>query len=303
VKTFSVIIPLYNGAAHIRKTLDSVLAQTFEDWEAVITDDGSTDGGAGSREVEAFAKEHPERDVRLLHQENKGLGGARNSGIRASRGTFIALLDQDDFWFPGKLAAVKAAFARDPEPAIVCHQEVYCRGGRRLGPTHHGPAGPELFRGLLFGGNRFSTSGMTLRREVFEKTGYFREDIDRIHFVEDYDLWLRAAFHGLAFSVLEEPLGEVTLHEGNFSLGAEEAMCLRTLNVMDDHYAKLLDRRFGDLYRLRRQKSRVWIDSAYLLFQGGGFAGALRCLLRAALQNPLLIDSLAAKLFGRLRRG
>ena len=95
----SVIIPAFNAAAHIRQTLNSVLAQTYQAIEVIVVDDGSSD--ATSAIVEEFVKR--DARVQLVRQSNAGVGAARNTAIRMARGKYIAPLDADDFWFPEKL--------------------------------------------------------------------------------------------------------------------------------------------------------------------------------------------------------
>lgn len=96
---FTVVVPLYNAERYIAATLDSVQAQTFADFEVVVVDDASTDAGP------AMVAGYIARDarVRMVRQENRGLAGARNSGIRAARGRYVALIDADDLWLPRKL--------------------------------------------------------------------------------------------------------------------------------------------------------------------------------------------------------
>lgn len=96
---FTVVVPLYNTERYIRATLECVLTQSHQDFEIVVVDDASTDGGP-QIVSEMMASDNR---IRMVRQENRGLAGARNSGIRASRGTYIALLDADDLWLPSKL--------------------------------------------------------------------------------------------------------------------------------------------------------------------------------------------------------
>ena len=112
--TFTVVVPLYNTERYIAETLDSVLAQTFTDFEVVVVDDASTDHGP--QIVHAYMA----RDSRIamVTQPNRGLAGARNSGIRAARGHYVAFLDADDVWLPEKLEQHLAHFEAEPEVGL-----------------------------------------------------------------------------------------------------------------------------------------------------------------------------------------
>ncbi len=108
----SVVIPLFNKAQYIERTLRSALAQTYNDFEIIVVDDGSEDGG--DRIVEAIK----EPRIRLIRQENAGPGAARNRGIESSQGQFIAFLDADDLWLPGKLQDQTNFMLRHPEVGL-----------------------------------------------------------------------------------------------------------------------------------------------------------------------------------------
>jgi glycosyltransferase involved in cell wall biosynthesis len=112
---FSVLIPLYNKGHTIVDTLQSVLAQTFEDFEVVIVDDGSTDDGPAN--VEQF---FDDPRIRLIHQQNSGEGSARNAGIDAARYDWIAFLDADDIWLPGYLSEIYGAIQEFPDAGMIC---------------------------------------------------------------------------------------------------------------------------------------------------------------------------------------
>ena len=112
---FSVVIPLYNKVHTIVETLHSVLLQDFLDFEVVVVDDGSTDGS-----LDMVARCFDDPRVRIIHQENLGEGGARNSGIAAARYDLIALLDADDLWLPGYLSEMNDAVREFPDAGMFC---------------------------------------------------------------------------------------------------------------------------------------------------------------------------------------
>lgn len=112
---FSVVIPLYNKAHTIVATLESVLSQQFQDFEVIIVDDGSTDGGS-----EKIQRYFDDPRILVVHQNNQGVSAARNRGVAASRYELIAFLDADDFWLPGYLAAMKAAVDEFPDAGVYC---------------------------------------------------------------------------------------------------------------------------------------------------------------------------------------
>src|ERR1700686_1350704 len=107
--TVSVIIPSYKTATFITETLDSVFAQTFTDYEVIVVNDGSPDTEQLERVLEPYCNR-----IVYLKQENRGVAGARNAGIRRARGAFLAFLDSDDMWLPEFLAEQVQIFHKDP---------------------------------------------------------------------------------------------------------------------------------------------------------------------------------------------
>jgi glycosyltransferase involved in cell wall biosynthesis len=179
----SVIIPNYNQAQYVRDAIQSVLDQTLRSFEIVVVDDGSTDN---SREVvAAFGSQ-----VRYIWQENQGLAGARNTGIRAARGEFIGLLDADDQWLPTFLEIMFALTDQHPEAAVY-----YCcaRGmdvdGHDLPQIFGGPdRPPDTMYQTLLRANFLIPSTIVMRRSIVMDAGLFDQ---RLRSCEDWDLWLR----------------------------------------------------------------------------------------------------------------
>lgn len=227
----SVVIPAFNAQTYLADCLASVQAQRGEfGMEVFVVDDGSTDGTAG------IAQRHP--GVTLLRQPNRGPSAARNAGIEAAGGEFVAFLDADDLWPEGKLAAQLAVLQRHPEAGLVFGDCQQFNAERRWPQTefeaaHLGGAAwgndetvPDAYPRLLT--NNFITTGsVVVRRSVLAGVGGFAEDL---RLVEDLDLWLRIALrHRIAWS------SHLCLlrrrHAANTSCDAE-AMGLAYLNVL-----------------------------------------------------------------------
>ena len=194
----SVVVPVYNRAALIERALRSVFAQTVQDFELIVVDDGSTD------DLEKTLERCRDPRLRLVHHErNRGAAAARNSGIREARGTYIAFLDSDDEWLPEKLARQLAALDRSrPEIAVSLTGFYLLRdklGRREQRPL---PSERDWFLRLLAGCNVNAGSGLMVRRSVCEAVGYYDETMRRL---EDWDWLLRYAARAPIVTV-EEPL-------------------------------------------------------------------------------------------------
>jgi GT2 family glycosyltransferase len=182
----SVVIPVFNGAATIARTLDSVLRQTLEDFELLVIDDGSTDDTA--RIVSAVTDPR----VRLLSFENRGLAASRNRGVRHGRGEFVAFIDADDLWAPDKLARQVEAMRRDPAVAVVyswsdCidERDEFLDSGTRIF------AAGRVYEKLLAGNFMANGSTALVRTSAFASAGLFDEQLAA---AEDWDMWLRLAW-------------------------------------------------------------------------------------------------------------
>jgi glycosyltransferase involved in cell wall biosynthesis len=191
----SVIIPTYNRAALVAEALASVQAQTYRDFEIVVVDDGGTDG---SWEVLSAC-----REVRVLrHPGRRGVSAARNSGIAAARGQWLAFLDSDDLWLPDKLAKQMAYLEARPDLRLCQTDETWVRRGVRVNKplSHRKVAGriflPSLSRCMI------SPSAVMVHRRLLQDHGAFDETLPA---AEDYDLWLRLTWR-YEVGLVDEPL-------------------------------------------------------------------------------------------------
>jgi glycosyltransferase involved in cell wall biosynthesis len=207
----SIITPAYNAARFLGATIESVCAQTVDDWELLVVDDGSTD------ESVAIAECVGKRDsrVRLLRQPNAGPSAARNHGMRAARGAFFAFLDSDDQWMPEFLEHQLDVFARYPDADLVTANAYYL-GGPQNGQPRRKPSegNPTLTLENIIQNDSAVFIMTVFRREVFERIGGFDEGQWTS---EDYDFWIRAALAGFVFRVSTRPLALYRRHEGSLS--------------------------------------------------------------------------------------
>jgi len=178
----SVIIPTYNRPGLVAEAVVSVLAQTFRDFELLVVDDGSTDGTAET--LAAFAGQV----TVLRHPDRRGVSAARNTGVAAAQGEWLAFLDSDDLWLPEKLDRQMAFLKAHPEYLLCQTEEIWIRRGVRVNPPRHYQKeggdifAPSLERCLV------SPSAVALHRRLLEDYGPFDETLPA---AEDYDLWLR----------------------------------------------------------------------------------------------------------------
>ena len=177
----SVIIPTYNRVHTLKRAVDSVLSQTYKEYEIIIIDDGSTDG-TGSI-IQSYYK-----NVRFFSIAHSGVSRARNTGIENAKGEWISFLDSDDYWLPEKLQNQMAFLKKYPEYKICHTDEIWIKNGKRInqGKKHIKYMGwffaPSLHLCLI------SPSSVIIHKSVFNTIGKFDEHFE---YVEDYDLWLR----------------------------------------------------------------------------------------------------------------
>ena len=177
----SVVIPTCDRIETLPRSLDSVINQTFSDWELIVVDDGSTDGTD-----EMILRDYPA--VRLHRQENTGVSAARNAGVALTSGEWIAFLDSDDAWLPEKLERQLSVLANEPELRLSHTNEIWIRNGKRVNqPKEYAKSGGDIYRRCL-PLCCICPSSVLLRRDLFDEIGGFDEILP---VCEDYDLWLR----------------------------------------------------------------------------------------------------------------
>lgn len=248
----TVIIPAFNRASVLERALDSALNQQAPPGEVIVVDDGSTD--ATARLVQ---ERYPQ--CRYLHQPNRGVSAARNRGIRAAGGSWIALLDSDDAWLPTKLSAQLERLGRQPELHICHTEEIWIRNGKRVNAMRkHAKQGGWIYRRCL---PRcvISPSSVLLHRSVFETVGEFDETLPAC---EDYDLWLRVCAR-MPTAFVEQP--QIVKY------GGHEDQLSRRYWGMDRFRIRALERALAEapLNAADRQATaQTLVEKAQILAQG-----------------------------------
>jgi glycosyltransferase involved in cell wall biosynthesis len=183
----SVIIPTYNGGQHLLEAVNSVLRQTYAPLEIIVVDDGS-------QEDIPRTLSPVSQGIMYIRQDNAGPAAARNSGIRAAGGEFIAFLDDDDLWHPAKIEAQMRRMSQDPDCGLVYSYPILIDENGSIifnKPPKTCPSGYVYYDFVRY--NRINTPSVTLlRRTVLDKIGMFDESNECIS-CEDYELWLRIA--------------------------------------------------------------------------------------------------------------
>jgi glycosyltransferase involved in cell wall biosynthesis len=248
---FTVVIPLYNKAAHLRETLASVAGQTFRSFETLVVDDGSTDGSADLVRGEAMA------GLRLLSQKNAGPGLARNLGIAEAKGAWVAFLDADDLWLPDHLATLHRIIEACPAVDLVA--SAYVRGVRetakRLGEKRPGSAPPRIAN-FFAEHERVCASAIAVRTTALQASGGFGAKWPG----EDLELWTRLSLdHQLA---VQDRVTAIYVQETGGAMDSLAGSAPAEHDVIDDPAlarveAALADHRYrakrGDLERFARQ--------------------------------------------------
>jgi glycosyltransferase involved in cell wall biosynthesis len=271
----SVIIPTFNRKAYVQEAIDSVLAQTYTDYEIIVVDDGSTDGTS-----EALRARFGDR-VQYLWQENQGESVARNRGVEIARGEYIGLLDSDDLYLPGKLEIQVPLLGQDAGVGQVFGRSwLIDQDGRRLRPgaRSRGDRATSFDKSDFYFSNPVGGPSRTLlRKAVLDRVGGFDPAIG---FGEDRDLWLRIAretrllAHADIVACIRRHPGRQAQHldpETNSRRLADHARMLEKAFTMDNPPEEIRRAALAVLYA----KAAIWEEAI------GNHEGAARNLQRA----------------------
>ena len=199
----SVIIPSYNRAKLIGRAIESVLCQTYTDYEIIVVDDGSID--STKEALRPYAGK-----IKYVYQANQGISGARNRGIAEARGEYLAFLDSDDEWLPEKLAIQVDMLDKNKKLGLVCSRMLILDGdGKQRGYKPEERTGKN-FKELIEVGGDLPTSTVITRKECFDKVGVFDTGLP---LMEDFEMWVRIASKYDIYMLPEKVLAYYHYHD------------------------------------------------------------------------------------------
>jgi len=274
VPRVSTVVPAYNAEKYVRATIDSALAQSSVDHEVIVVDDGSTDS------TPTILDEYG-RKIRVIRQANGGLSSARNAGIAASQAEFIAILDADDIWLPGKLSSQLNLLETNPQYPMV-HCRTFSWDARTDARTDFVKADQSLYQndcfGQLFMHNAICVSSVVARRSLLNELGGFDLKVTRPT-TQDLDLWLRIA-HEHLIGFVDQPGVLYRRHADNAS-NDMLSMLEDRVYVLEKATAYGRERLATAGTRMRSVLAHSCYMTGYQHFQVGQYDAAKRWLRKA----------------------
>ncbi len=242
-KLVTIIMPVYNAGTYLRISLDSILSQSYQNFEIIAVDDGSTDNSC------EILSSYGDRVTRIS-QPNKGPSSARNTGIRKANGEYIAFLDADDLWMPTKLEMQVRFLEENPDVEFVYTDFfIIDSAGTHIGNIHFEEILDQqelintmLVRNVMNGAN----SSSLMKKICFDKAGYFDETMKGC---EDRDMWMRIA-RNCTVRVIQEPLMQYRFHPSNAH---------KNIPMMQQGQQRFLQKNAADASWLIKRKAQGYI--------------------------------------------
>ena len=287
VPTVSVIIPTYNRAHLIGRAIQSVLRQTYRNLEVIVVDDGSTDN------TEKVIKSFDDSCVHYIrHEKNCGGAVARNTGISAARGKFIAFQDSDDEWLSEKLEKQLEAFEKGSSELGVVYTGFLRMQGHSISyfPSKETQSAEGYIHRQILRKSFVGTPTALVRRDCLEKAGSF--DV-RLRRLQDWELWIRISRY-YTFKFIEEPL--VIAHCTNDSISTDRVALSEALTV-------ILEKNSAEISQDRKLLAKHYCTIGHSLFLTGKVRSGRAYLWKAAKANPLNMKYLAVALVSLLGQG
>lgn len=249
---FTVVIPTYNHANFLKRSLKSVLNQSFQDFEILVIDNCSTDN------TEEVISSFKSSKIFLYKIENKGvIGASRNLGIQNAKADWISFLDSDDFWYPSKLKTIHKKLNLGSLCDVISNDEIINYSGEtNKKKLLYGPLLKNTYSDLLIYGNRLSPSATTVRKKfLYQNKIMFSERVDFVT-VEDYDFWLQLSAARAKFKFIHRYEGEYSVHASNNS---------KRLDIHRSNNLTMLRHHIYNIQEFTSNKSKLWLRVQFRL--------------------------------------
>lgn len=285
----SVIIPAYNQGHYLAKTIQSVLDQNYPHLEILVIDDGSTDNTA------VVARGFSDPRVRYIYQDNRGLSGARNTGVQHAHGQYLSYLDSDDLFLPEKLSLLVAAIQDNPGAGFAAGQAIPIdEHDRPIGKIFDTPLPEDPEKLLLW--NPLHVGSVLVSSEWQQRAGFFDETLRSY---EDWDMWLRLASLGCPMVYVDQPVSLYRFHREQMTRIGRQ-MTQATFSVLDKIFSK------PDLPASWRAMHDLAYSNANLramaqAYQAQDYSQAQHYLLEAVRLDPTLLAENSEVLARRLK--
>lgn len=276
----SIIITAYNKGMYIGKTIRSVLKQSFQDFEIIIVDNGSTDN---TREV---ISDFSDKRIRYFFQEHSG-GPActRNRAMSLANGEYFAFLDGDDSWQPEKLARCVKVLRDNPHIGLVCHHQAVLYNAKLAGVRLCGPDSENLYEGLLLKGICIPMSSVVIRSSIFFNENLKFSEEAKYATVEDYEYWLRLS-RKHRFYFLREILGNYLVCDNGELLKEPELNARNMLGLIDCHFSGPLNADKNKYRKFKKRRSSVICASARIYLHKNNFGKSREWYIKAFKEYP-----------------
>lgn len=286
----SVIIPAYNQAKYLRDAIDSVLNQTFQDFEIIIVNDGSIDE---TRDV-VFSYNHAR--ITYIYQENQGLSSARNTGIKASNGYYLALLDSDDLFLPNKIENQLSLMDNHPTINIVLSGWNFVdESGSIIRGIRPWEKYPNLDLESWLIGIPFVPTGALFRRNCFDSIGLFDETLTGS---EDWDLFIRLASTNNLMAWTKGILCNYRIHSSNMTRDPDRIS--QKIRVLDNFFNSTFSNQVDDEIKVLAY-SNAYLQITNIAYKANDFERAKYFFSEALISNPNLLSKELPQLLETIR--
>ena len=234
---FTIILPFYNGKKFVHEAIDSIVNQDYPDWELVVIDDGSDEDNKSY--ISNLVNSYQNKNIMLYHKKNENVATARNYGIERSKGEYICLLDQDDYFSISRLSEANNLLANNPYDLIYNDRMKLRKNVAKLNKTSarlkkrlslsKDPLSDILIK------NPFAPVDVIFSRKVFNKVGLFNPEYQVSN---DWDMWIRIIAATNKMIYLPKPLSYYRLHDDNTSITSYDRFHKERIQILEDFFRK-----------------------------------------------------------------